>query len=320
MAGKISSLVDYLQQTGNEPILQTIEPPLMQDRKILEEKVVSAYQKAQEGLSEVAGKEIFTPYIEAEDINGAFIAQYMDLLGRVQKAPFKVKDDSWLSKVVYASNDTIMNTYDGGALAFVEIVGAATLALIVGVAGTPLGIPAVGLLAGTLIFGNPKLKGERNQFTRKATEYLRDVYRLNIMAQKMEHEVADIRTLEPNEMESLLQKYGKQRIKREEVETDTLNCEEILALTRKYGAMELQEKLLAAQTQVQQVHHYTENMLKAVGIGSYVLKDYVASDLQKAEDLAKVNEVLTDTDKQLEALRNGRTADKANKRKQEIAQ
>ena len=299
---KIPSLRDYLER-DSDPLLPKVNLGLVkEDPVVLETKVISAYQTLQEQRTGISTKGIFTPYIEAEDINGDFIAKYESLLEKIQKAPYKVIDDGMLRKLVYANHDVLGDYYSGPPLVFLESLGLVALSIIVGVVGTPLGLPAVALLGGTLLFGNPSLKGPQNKFTRNAIDYVRDVYHLNIQAQKMEHEVADIRTLDAHEMENLVMKYGKERLKKEGTDTSSLEHEEVTALAMDYGKMDLKERMDAAQKHVQQVKELTRQILQMVGITAYELKNYVASDIAQGEALARINNE-TDLDARIEALR-----------------
>lgn len=306
----VPSLKDYLDTIDHDPALLVVDPKQFSgDKAQLETKVVSAYGVSRERLASLVQENIFSAYLEAEDINNDFIKQYEALLGRVLKAPYKITDDGWLRKVAHGMSQWYRETkYDPASKVNNPENGLASTALgllggvILGAAVTPLALPVYALLFGSLFWSNPDLKGQQAKFTRSVENYVRDVYRLNIMAQKMEHEVADIRTLDPQAMDVFVQKYGKERLKREGMETNDLEPDELLALVKKYGALELQEHMQTAREHVRQVREVTADILTAAGFKPYQLKGYVASDIAKGEALART-EAETNLDLQIENLR-----------------
>ena len=292
---KKSSLLEYLQIEISE---LTKEPVVTANASELEKAVVSTYKPLHEAVKDSHKTGIFEIYLDAKDIDRDQVRRYSAGLEKLQRAPFKVKESSWLRKLAHRTSEwrkeksretekrnkerrywyphgeyiysdvelsDILNVLGGLGGFITTLVGVTTNTPEAIYVGSSL-LTSAAAYAG-LVWKKTDLKPVEHKFEPdQARNYLLELRRFHLLAQQMEREVEDIDRLDHEQKYDFVMKYGKIRMNREKAVTTGLTKDEIVTRTLQYGAREVAEQINKAKTEVRTVRESVETVLKAANV------------------------------------------------------
>jgi len=223
-------------------------------------------------LRRIPSRNVFQVYDAVKDLDPEVTEEYFSLLAQVKKKPFRVKDP-WIKSIIYKSSQSLDYPSDG--VFVTTILSGGTAGAIAGgsVAGPPGGI--LGFVAGVIcacatVAGIGKIHTKMDgyysrtyRFNQPVIDYLEKVSALNLTAQKLQAEVADLEDLSTAEIHQLENKFGGRE-----------------------GVLQRMDK---AKKEVEQVRTYTSTILGTVGVNIPQLNaDYLTHGQQKKQDRKEI--------------------------------
>src|SRR3989344_1053757 len=236
---KKSSLLEYLQIEISE---LTKEPVVTANASELEKAVVSTYKPLHEAVKDSHKTGIFEIYLDAKDIDRDQVRRYSAGLEKLQRAPFKVKESSWLRKLAHRTsewrkeksreteklNKERRYSYPNGEYYYFSDVEPSDILNVLGglggfittLAGVATNTPEAIYVGSSLltsaaayvglVWKKTDLKPVEHKFEPdQARNYLLELRRFHLLAQQMEREVEDIDRLDHEQKYDFVMKYGK---------------------------------------------------------------------------------------------------------------
>jgi len=258
------SLMNYLDDLENDYNQQRMNLNL--NSRNLESSVISSFESFKDDLKNIEVEGIFDIYLETNNISRQLMKEYTDLVDKLKDVPYYLDKNSLLRKFANKTSkwyhkgwsglsvDSEDNKFYHGAFAFGTFVAGAILGGITG--SWIIGLGSGPALWYSLFKKKTELKEEVIKFERDPKLVIEEAYRLNYLAQKMEREVSDIATLDVNQIDNFVEKYGIEEIRR---------------------------KMIIAKDEVLKVKNYTGRILLEANIEAPKLGEYVTTGIRMRE-------------------------------------
>ena len=270
-----NTLLERLDTDGGNYVSQRTAMVVSKGQTALEESVGSKFIAMRDDLATLGSEKVFDIYIETDDIDSSLVEEYMGLVKRLQQSSVRFTDDGLLRKLAHNASEWYHEVWDDcygiePIFVLLSAMAVGVPSLLMGCLGSPLGIPAIGLLGYSLFIHKTDLQGESYKFNQNVTTVVQDAYRLNYLAQVMERETADIACLDDLQIESLKSEHG--------------------------GTEGVIRYLESSQNHARNVRDYTGRILQAAGVIAPILTpEYISTGLRsgyRVDDLGQQIEEL----------------------------